>query len=179
MELKNSSYAYGAIAKFFHWLSALCIVCLFVLGLWMIDLDYDHQWYDLAFHYHESIGVLLAVFILLRWLWRQINVSPTFEPSLSTLEKRSAIIAHRLMYLLCFIIFMTGYLIPTADGRSLDVFMWFSVPAITELTHQHVDLAGDIHFWLACGLMALASIHAFASFKHHFIDKDRTLKKIY
>jgi len=178
MELRNSTKSYGVIAKTFHWLNALCIVGLFALGLWMVGLDYEHQWYDLAFHYHESVGVLLILLISLRWLWRQMSVLPEFDQSLSSLEKRSAIIVHRLMYLICFTILISGYLIPTADGRTIDVFTWFFVPALFELTHQQVDLAGDIHLWLAYVLMALASVHTLAALKHHFIDRS-TLNKIH
>ncbi len=31
---------YNLPARFMHWLSALCIIGLFAVGLWMVDLSY-------------------------------------------------------------------------------------------------------------------------------------------
>ncbi len=176
--LKNSEQRYGVIAMLFHWLSAVAIVCLFFIGLWMMDVGYEHHWYDLAVHYHESLGIILAIVIILRWVWRQLNTRPTYVSSLSSLEKRSATIVHHSLYFLCLVIFISGYLMPTADGRGIDVFTWFTVPALIDLKYQQVDIAGDVHIWLAYVLMVLACIHTLAALKHHFIDKDNTLNKI-
>jgi len=179
MPLINTQQHYGVIAILFHWLSAIAIIALFVVGLWMMEVGYEHSWYDLAVHYHESIGMLLIIIMILRWLWRQYNILPRFSNTLSSLEKRSAISVHRLLYLLCFIILITGYLIPTADGRSIDIFNWFSVPALIKLEYQQVDIAGDMHFWLASLLVGLSGIHSLAALKHSFFDKHNPLNKIH
>jgi cytochrome b561 len=35
-----------------------------------------------------------------------------------------------------------------------------------------------VHWYLALILISLASLHAVAALKHHFVDRDRTLKKM-
>ncbi|WP_234006754.1 cytochrome b/b6 domain-containing protein, partial [Cronobacter malonaticus] len=40
------------------------------------------------------------------------------------------------------------------------------------------DLAGDIHLWLAWSVVLLSVAHAAAALKHHFVDKDVTLKRM-
>ena len=40
------------------------------------------------------------------------------------------------------------------------------------------DKGGEVHEILAYCLIALASAHALAALKHHFIDKDSTLKRM-
>ena len=86
---------------------------------------------------------------------------------------------HLLLYLLLLAIMVSGYLISTADNRSIEVFGWFSVPAtITDLPKQE-DIAGWVHLILASTLIGLVSLHAAAALKHHFIDRDRTLKRIF
>ena len=73
---------------------------------------------------------------------------------------------------------ITGYLISTADGRALEVFNWFSIPAtISGIEHQE-DIAGDIHEILAFSLIAIVVLHAAGAIKHHVIDKDNTLKRM-
>jgi cytochrome b561 len=75
-------------------------------------------------------------------------------------------------------LFISGYLISTADGRAIEVFNWVSVPALGELFENQEDVAGDIHFYLAWTLIGLAVVHALAALKHHFINKDDTMKQM-
>ena len=176
--IKNSTSHYGLVAKALHWLSAITIIGLFALGLWMVELSYYDDWYVTAPHYHNSIGILLALAMVARLLWRSANRQPDMPDSLSTFEKCSAHIAHWLLYALIFVMIISGYLIPTADNRAIDVFNWFSVPALGSFIDHQEDIAGDIHEWCAYGLIALASVHALAALKHHFIDKDSTLRRM-
>jgi cytochrome b561 len=36
-----------------------------------------------------------------------------------------------------------------------------------------------VHLWLAITLISLAVLHAGAAIKHHFVDRDRTLKRMF
>jgi cytochrome b561 len=55
----------------------------------------------------------------------------------------------------------------------------FEVPAITaELEEEVADLIGDAHEIMAIILAIFVVLHAFAALKHHFIDKDETLKRM-
>jgi len=176
--LNNSLQNYGLIAKLLHWSSTVTITLLFSLGWWMVDLHYYDNWYTLAPHYHNSVGILLSIIVLLRVFWRLKSIQPLLPNSLSRFEKSTAHWTHRVLYIAIFFILITGYLIPTADGRGIEVFHWFSVPSLGSLFNQQEDIAGTLHFWSACGLMLLAAIHALASLKHHFIDKDNILKRM-
>lgn len=176
MQWRNTDSAYGWAAIFLHWLSAVLILALFGLGLWMVELNYYDQWYRQAPAIHKSVGILLFIIILFRWAWRMINPRPT--PVGGPLERRLARAVHLLMYLILFATMIAGYLISTAEGRGIDVFDWFSVPAtLSGLPHQE-DRAGVVHLWLAWGLMVLAGGHTLAALKHHFLDRDATLKRM-
>lgn len=82
------------------------------------------------------------------------------------------------MYLLLFAIGISGYLISTADGKPISVFGWFDVPAILSDAGAQADFAGALHFWLAWSVVVLSVMHGFMALKHHFIDKDDTLKRM-
>ena len=73
---------------------------------------------------------------------------------------------------------ISGYLISTADGRGIEVFDFFVIPALGSIIENQEDLAGLVHKWLAYLLVSLATLHALAALKHHFIDKDNTLNRI-
>jgi cytochrome b561 len=176
--LANDRDNYGWLSICLHWLMALGIAGLFALGLIMVDLDYYDPWYNRAPHIHESIGLLLAAILLLRLLARSLNPPPPPLESLNSMERALAKAMHWLFYLLMIGIAASGYLISTAGGGEVEVFNWFSVPGLAIGLEQQEDSAGLWHCWIAWSLILLSALHASAAIKHHFIDRDRTLKRI-
>jgi cytochrome b561 len=175
---RNTDQAYGIIAIALHWLVAVAVLGLFGLGLWMVDLTYYDTWYRTAPSIHKGLGVLLFLVLVLRLLWRLVNPKPAPEPTLSRFERPASGIVHGLLYALLFAVMASGYLISTADGRSIDVFGLFQVPATLTALPNQADLSGDIHLALAIAVIVLAGIHALAALKHHFVDRDRTLLRM-
>jgi cytochrome b561 len=155
---------------------ALTVIGLFALGLWMVELSYYDPWYRRAPDLHKSIGILLFLTMLLRLIWRMINPQPLTEGK--PREKKLAHTVHGLLYLLLFSLMISGYLISTADGRAIDVFNLFSVPAIISGLENQEDIAGLVHQILGYSLIALVVLHALAALKHHFVDRDQTLKRM-
>ena len=132
--------------------------------------------YRTAPHWHKSIGILLAGLTLFRIIWKKLTPSPDIEGK--PYEIFVAKIVHFVMYLALIGLFVSGYLISTEDGRSIDVFDWFSVPALGALFENQADLSGDIHFYCAWAIILMAAVHAMAAIKHHMINKDNTLRKM-
>ncbi|MCH8538148.1 MAG: cytochrome b [Alkalimonas sp.] len=176
---KNTSVRYGVISIVLHWLTAITVIGLFALGFWMIDLHYYHSWYRTAPHIHKSIGILLFIAMTVRLLWRCYSPVPGSLASHQPWEKQVSRLTHWLLYLLIFTIMLTGYLISTSDGRAIQVFGWFEVPSLGELFSRQSDIAGDLHKWLAYSLIGLVVLHAVAALKHHFMDKDATLLRMF
>lgn len=176
--LKNTITHYGNVTKILHWLSALTVVALFILGLWMVELTYYSAWYKTAPHWHKSVGILLLLATVFRMCWRIYTPTPNAIASHSAVVKFAAKLAHLALYFLLIILMLTGYLISTADDRAIEVFNWFSIPALGELFNNQADIAGLLHQYLAYGLMILSAVHALAAIKHHVIDKDQTLKRM-
>lgn len=167
---------YNRTSRILHWLSAICIFSLFALGLWMVDLDYYNQWYQIAPFYHKSVGLLLAGITIFRLIWKHLTKTPNIQGK--PIEIFLAKIVHNLLYLLLFFLFISGYLISTSDGRGIEIFNLITIPSAGELFENQSDLAGKIHYYCAWILIILAMLHALAAIKHHLIDKDNTLRKM-
>ncbi|MBD1559032.1 cytochrome b [Vibrio sp. S9_S30] len=174
--MNNYPKNHSLTARIIHWVSALSVFGLFGVGLWMVDLTYYSEWYKTAPYWHKSIGLILAFVTLFRLVWKWVSAHPPIEGK--AYEVLAAKLAHFAMYLLLFTLFTSGYLISTADGRGIEVFDWFVVPSMGELFANQPDIAGTIHYYAAFALIGLVAIHAAAALKHHFIDKDDTLRKM-
>jgi cytochrome b561 len=175
---RNTQLSYGLVAITIHWTMALVIVGLFGLGLWMVELTYYDPWYRQAPNIHKGVGVLLSIALIFRLAWRLLNPPPPPVAELTAFERTASAVVHAVLYLLLLAVVLSGYLISTADGRGIDVFGLFRVPATVTGLPEQADLAGRIHLILAVTLIALAGVHALAALKHHFVDRDRTLRRM-
>ena len=175
--LKNTPTNYGLVAIALHWLTALAVLFLFGLGLYMTGLDYYDPLYHKAPWVHKSIGLLCFTLVSFRLFWRIFSNSPKPLGNSKT-QKAIAGVAHIVLYVLMFVGFLSGYLISSADGTAVSIFNWVEIPGVSLDIENQEDKAGIVHLYVAWGLIVLASIHALAAMKHHFINRDATLRRM-
>ena len=176
--LHNTAKAYGWIAIVLHWLSAAVILALLGIGLYMVELDYYDAWYNRLPWLHKSIGILFAFVLLFQLVWRSASPAPEPLAGTSRLEQRLAQIVHWLLLMLTALIVLGGYLISPADGAAISVFDWFSIPATVSAIPNQADNSGLVHRYLSYALIALVVLHVAAALKHHFVDRNNTLRRI-
>ena len=178
MHWKNTATRYGLVAIVLHWVVAVTVIGLAILGLWMVDLSYYSPYYRSAPFWHKSIGLALFAVLVLRILWRLFTPRPAHLPNHRRWERISAALVHALLYLMLFVIVISGYLISTAKGQGISFFGWFEVPATLTGLPSQADRAGQIHYWMAMAVLALSGLHALGALKHHFLDRDDTLRRM-
>ena len=125
-----------------------------------------------------AIGILLFIVMLIRVVGRYFQIKPEALNSHTRIEKKIGNIVHIFLYSALFVLMISGYLISTADGRAIDVFNQLSIASLGELFTDQEDLSGIVHKYLAYALMLTVILHALAALKHHFIDKDNTLRRM-
>ncbi|TDO16686.1 MULTISPECIES: cytochrome b [Halomonas] len=173
---KNSRSGWGLISILLHWISALAIAALFILGWWMTGLDYYHSWYNLGPWWHRSVGMLLLFATLIRLAWRVVNPAPLARGG--RLERLVAQLGHIALYVLMLVVMISGYLISTADGKGIAVFDAFTVPAVISNLPYQATLAGQVHWYSALALILLAAGHGLAALKHHWVDGNDVLLRM-
>lgn len=175
--MKNTAYSYGLVSRIFHWLMAIIIIGLFSSGLYMVELSYYDDWYQSAPYLHKSTGITLGMLLFFRIIWNLFQIKPS--PLTNNLLKNRLIsTAHTGMYLLLIAIILSGYLISTADGRGIEFFYFFKLPATISHLENQEDVSGLSHFYFAVSLACIVILHALAALKHHFIDHDITLRRM-
>lgn len=176
--LRNSKERYGLVTVALHWITAPLVLGLFGLGVYMVGLTYHDPWYRTAPHIHKGIGVLLFLLVLFRVAWGRFDSAPLPVPGTPRWQARTAAAVHGLLYALLIAVPVSGYFISTAEGQPLDIFDWFSIPALITSVENLEDTAGAVHRALAYMLAGAVAFHALAALKHHFIDKDATLRRM-
>ena len=189
MTIRNTAENYGSIAKWLHWLTALLFLGSYLSVYyrhWFTEAKTPENW--TALQLHLSIGVTIAVVVILRILWKLSNQSPTPEPG-SKMEHLAAKLGHLALYAVMIIMPITGYL---GTGVDVEYFFMFDITNFKDtalfantfgaemsfkefekpLDFIHKDIMGSFVVWL------LILGHAAAALYHHFIKQDRTLKRM-
>ncbi len=177
MAFINSEKSYGWISIVLHWITGVMIIGLFILGYWMVDLDYYHEWYRKSQWYHESFALLLIGLMSIRLLSKltQKKVRPIEKGTMATL----AHIVHIVLYTLVFFVLFAGYLLSSSGKDSISMFSLLDIPALSNLIQNQADIAGLLHKYAAYVLMTFVLLHILAALKHHFIHKNNILRRMF
>lgn len=177
MQFKNSENRYGNIAILLHWLMAILIIFLIILGLYMVRLPISLQKLKL-FGWHKEYGLLALFLVCLRLGWRWLNVVPKLPDHIAWLQKLAAHAAHYMLYLLMFALPLSGWLLTSASGLPVSFFDLFVLPDLVAPDENVRVLLISVHEWLGYALIAVICLHAGAALEHHFYHKDDILRRM-
>ena len=171
--MQKATYTRTAIVL--HWLIGFGVLAQITLGLWMIGIPKSPPGVRAAwFNLHKSIGITLAVLILVRLAWRFFHPAPP----LPNWERVAAKANHALLYVCMIVMPVSGYLGSSFTkypvlyfGMRLPHWGW-DAPALKELCSQ-------VHFTTVVIFITLIAIHIAAAVKHWLIDRDGVAQRMW
>jgi len=177
LPIKNTLGRYGLVTMILHWLMALIIIGLLIVGLYMVDLPFGMK--RLRFYgWHKEFGILILMLVCIRLAWRMGNMTPPMPVEMPRWQHVAAVAVHYAFYFLMVALPITGWMISSASGLSVSFFGLFVLPdLITPNEHWRI-LLSQIHKWLAYGLIAAICGHMGAALLHHFYYKDDILRRM-
>jgi cytochrome b561 len=134
---------YHWVARCLHWLIALAVFALIASGLYAEDLG-NSPFKLKIFFWHKSFGILILALMVLRLLWRMFNKPPAHLLE-SVAANKAAEYGHAMLYLLLFLMPISGWVIQSAANYPFQAFGVFSLPAIVEPSKAVSELAATIH----------------------------------
>lgn len=176
MQLKNTPESYGAVTKTFHWVMALFIVGLLIVGLTMEEFEGLTRIKVVGLH--KSFGITVLFLALCRIGWHLYSKKPALVAGMKQIEILAAKAMHWFLYFSMIGMPLSGWFMSSAAGRTVSVFGLFSLPDFVEKNQALRESFGTIHEVLGYTLIIGILAHAAAALKHHFISKDATLKRM-
>lgn len=165
-----------------HWLVGLTMLGLLGSGVYMVE----NEAYSI-YPIHKSIGVSVFLFALWRVLWRMRNGWPTPLADASALMHGIARLVHYLLLIGSVLMPISGFLMSVLGGHGVALFGLELVarhpdptnPAeVIALNGALAGIAHQIHHWSGYALIAGVLLHLSGALKHHFVDKDGTLRRM-
>ncbi len=178
MSLNNTATTYGTLNKILHWGMALLIIGMLAFGFFMDDFSKALK--PTVYMIHKSIGLLILALFILRLTWKVINKGmPSYHESLSRSQQKFVAAGHHTLYLLMFIMPMTGLLMSIAAKRYPTFFNLFTVniPGVPQ-TEAFGDFMHESHEILAWVFIAMVAMHIGAALYHRVIKNDGVLERM-
>ncbi len=173
-----SQARYTRTAISLHWLIALLILAAFLLGSYMVDLRISPaklQYYA----WHKWLGITVLALATLRLLWRLTHRPPPLPASTPRWQVLAATAGHWALYLLLFAIPLSGWAYSSASGYPV---VYLKLVQLPDWVPKDKALAAQmklVHDWLTTVLMVVVAVHVIAAFKHHFVDRDGLLRRMW
>ena len=167
---------YDRVAIALHWATALLVIVQFVSAItWDYFSKTTRQGMESV---HISLGVLLTAVIIARLAWRWMPGHQVTSLGAGAVRVASKAV-HYLLYALLVAQAATGFAFRWAQGHSVEFFGLFGIPGpFGELARPERRQLHELHEWIAWGIIALALGHALAALYHHYVLKDRVLKRM-
>jgi cytochrome b561/polyisoprenoid-binding protein YceI len=184
MPLSNTAQSYGSVTKLLHWLTALLILMIAPLGMIAHDLPYgtDAELAQKAFLFslHKTLGVAVFFVALVRILWALGQVKPGALTAPRSAQGMIASLVHWLLYISLVAVPLAGWVHHAATSGFAPIWWPFGqdLPLVPK-SESLAALTAILHGLFSQIMIVSIALHVAGAVKHHLIDKDATLRRMW
>jgi len=188
MSLDNTAGHWGPVAKGLHWAITLLVFVQVPLGFYAHKQKQDmiaavdmSRIEDVVaiFDLHKSIGIVIALFVIARIIWRVTHYVPPLSGELPRFVQLLAHTTHGALYAVLLILPISGYVISAGSHIEIDYFYLFHIPNFISVSESTRHVAEAVHLVCVWMLILLTVLHVGAAAFHHYALKDDTLVKMW
>src|SRR5271154_5500793 len=152
-DIDANATRYSKIMAIFHWLTAVLVIVAYLISESSPDIRKDPP------IIHILLGLSVLTLTLPRLLWRLLRGVPRPVQTVSRRLARIARVGHAALYLLLFIVPLTGWL--TFSRLGLKVKLWgLNLPFLIKPVDGDPGAIADLHQVAGNLLLGIACLHA-------------------
>jgi cytochrome b561 len=174
--MKDTENGYGGVSILLHWLAAITMIALFVLGQAAEDAtDSDRK---ALLGLHISIAISMYLILVGRIGWRLFNGRPKV---LIQQSKPLMLLAHWIPIILLAglaLMLLSGPIMVWSKGYPINIFGLISLPSPLGKMETLHEVMEALHKLGAKLLFFAFALHMLGVLKHLIIDRDNTLKRM-
>lgn len=180
--MSDSKVKLSGVSVALHWIVGVTMIVMVTVGVYMTDFEV----YEL-YPIHKSVGMLIFIVILMRVIWRLKQGWPEAASEYKAWEQSLSRLVHWVLIIATVIMPISGMLMSGLGGYGLEIFgleLLAATPNPDEAgkmipingpfagtAHETHEIAGKVMF-------VAFLLHVVGALKHHFMDKDGTLKRM-
>lgn len=167
---------YAGIQILIHWLAAFLVIGMIATGFVMTNRG-PGPVTNALYEIHKSIGLVLVGLIVARLLARAVYGAPEPVP-MPGWQRLAAGISHGALYVLLILVPLSGWAATSSCCPPVNLFWTIDMTLPIGRDMARAQWIFAIHEVLAYLLAAVVLIHAAAALKHHYGDRDPTLRRM-
>jgi cytochrome b561 len=167
---------YSAAMQAFHWIVALLMFAVLPLAWAMVEMprtDPSREW---LYMLHKSVGVTILVLVAVRLILRVSQPIPPEPAGTPRWMRATGVASHWLLYVILFVMPISGYVLSSAGGNAVSYFGLFDLPMLPKddaLRHTAVT----VHLTVQWAVYALIALHLLATAWHVAVRRDGLLER--
>ena len=178
-DASGPSARYASVAIALHWLIAVALLAQISFGFLLDNIAPRGTPARAAtINLHKSFGIVLALLIAARLVWRLRHRPPEWPRSMTAWQRSAAQLSHRAMYACMLVMPLSGYIGSNFSKHGVKFFGFAMRPWGPDSPAVYAVFNG-LHIVTAFVFCALIAVHVGAALKHLLIDRDEVFFRIW
>ena len=169
---------YDRVAIALHWIVAVGVFVMIGLGWYMTDIPKGTPERGFFYNLHKSIGVTLAIIILVRVVWRWNHQPPLLPAGTASWVVNASRLSHSLLYALLVLMPVAGFTASNFSKYGVTYFGLFKIGPLFAENKSLYELFQGIHHAASEVLVVVICIHIAGALRHLLINRDGVFFRI-
>ena len=175
---RNTPERWGSVSIGLHWtIAALILLVQLPAGLTMEAVGRGAL-QDLLYNVHKTNGLVIFTLAVIRLGWRWSQPIPALPADLPAWQWFAARSTHTLLYLLLFLMPISGFLYTAMGGFPVPFFGLYDLARLVPENKPLGEVFKYAHLTLQYVLYAVVALHVAGALQHHLIRRDGVLRRM-
>jgi cytochrome b561 len=133
---------------------------------------------NVLYNVHKTTGLVIFVLAVIRLAWRSGQPVPALPADLPGWQRTSAQVTHGLLYLLLFLMPLSGFLYTAMGGFPVPLFGLYDLARLVPENKPAAEFFKGAHLSLQFVLYAVVALHVAGALQHHLVRQDGVLRRM-
>jgi cytochrome b561 len=175
---ENTRERWGSVSIGLHWtIAALVLLVQVPAGITMTSVE-PGAVQNVGYNIHKTTGIVIFLLAIVRLGWRWSQPVPVLPADLPAWQTNAARTTHVLLYLVLFLMPITGFLYTAMGGFPVPFFGLYDLARLVPENKPVAELFKYAHLTLRFVLYAVVVLHVAGALQHHLVRKDGVLRRM-
>ena len=174
----NTAERWGSVSIGLHWtIAALVLLVQVPAGITMV-WNGPGMVQNVCYDIHKTNGIVIFLLAIVRLSWRWSNPVPLLPADMPGWQAKLAHGTHALLYIVLFLMPVTGFLYTAMAGFPVPFFMVYDLAQWVPVNKPVAEVFKWAHLTLQFVLYFTVILHVAGALQHHFVRKDGVLRRM-
>jgi cytochrome b561 len=175
---ENTPERWGSVSIALHWtIAALVLLVQVPAGITMTSVE-PGTVQNVGYNIHKTTGIVIFLLALVRLAWRWTHPVPALPADMPVWQARLARTTHAILYLVLFLMPITGFLYTAMGGFPVPFFMLYDLARFVPENKPVAEIFKYAHLTLQYVLYVTVLLHVSGALYHHFVRRDGVLLRM-